>query len=120
MSSVRQNIYVLLLFVLVASIGLIITKLISDKSHIYTAPEPETFIVPDITPGEPKPIDWNTADKLMSNCQVKVIFQKRTLDVTLRDRDGQIYQTTEPKINAIFDLVKKYQGPCDIVQMITE
>ena len=120
MSSVRQRIYILLLIVLIACIGLIITKSLSDQSHIYIAPEPETFVVPNITPGEPKSIDWDTADKLMSNCQVKVIFQKRTLDVTLRDRDGQIYQTTEPKIDAIFDLAKKYQGPCDIVQMITE
>lgn len=120
MSSVRQNIYILLLIVLIAGIGLIITKAISDQSHNYTAPEPETFTVPNITPGQPKTIDWETADKLMASCQVKVIFQKHNLEVTLRDRNSQIYQTTEPKIDAIFNLAKKYQGPCDIVQMITE
>jgi len=120
MSSVRQTIYILLLFVIIGILGLCITKIITDDSHTYTAPTQETFVVPDITPGETKIIDWETADKLMSNCQIKVIFQEYNLEVTLRDRDGQIYQTTEPQIDAIFDLAKKYQGPCDIVQMITE
>lgn len=120
MSSVRQKIYILLFIGLIACLGLIITKSVSDQSHIYNAPEPENFIVPDVTPGQIKDIDWNTTEKLMSNCQIKVIFQKRTLEVTVRDRNGQVYQTTEPKLNAIFDLVKKYQGPCDIVQTITE
>lgn len=120
MSTVRQKIYILLLIVLVASIGLIITKTITDQSHIYTAPKEQTFIVPNVTPGQIKNIDWDTTEKLMSSCQIKVIFQKHTLEVTVRDRNGQIYQTTEPKIDAIFDLAKKYQGPCDIIQMITE
>lgn len=120
MSSVRQIIYILLLVVLIACIGLVITKSLTDKSHIYTAPTNETFVVPNVTPGDINIIDWNTADKLMSNCQIKVIFQKSNLEVTLRDRQDQIYQTTEPKFNAIFDLVKKYQGPCDIVQTITD
>ena len=120
MSSVRQKIYILLLIVLIACIGLIITKAVTDQSHIYTAPEPQTYIVPDITPGQAKNIDWATTEKLMSNCQIKVIFQKHTLEVTIRDRNGQVYQTNEPKIDAIFNLAKKYQGPCDIVQTITE
>lgn len=120
MSSVRQRIYILLLVVLVACIGLIITKAITDQSHVYTAPEAQNFIIPNVTPGQTNLIDWNTADKLMSNCQIKVIFQKSNLEVTLRDRNDHIYQTTEPKFNAIFDLVKKYQGPCDIVQTITD
>jgi len=120
MSTARQNIQILFIIILIAITGLIITQAASDKSHIYNAPPEETYTVPDITPGETKTIDWDTADKLMSNCQIKVIFQKRNLEVTLRDRDDQVYQTTEPKVDAIFDLVKKYQGPCDIVQTITE
>jgi hypothetical protein len=118
MSSVLQTIYLLLLIIILAAIGLSISKLMQENSH-YVAHE-EKFIVPEVTPGEIKNIDWQTTDKLMSNCQVKVVFQKHTLEVTVRDKDGQIYQTTEPKIDAIFDLAKKYQGPCDIVQMITE
>jgi hypothetical protein len=120
MSSVRQKIYILLLIVLIACIGLIITKSVSDQSHIYIAPEAQIFTVPNVTPGQTNTITWDTVDKLMSNCQIKVIFQKSNLEVTLRDRQDQIYQTTEPKLNAIFDLVKKYQGPCDIVQTITD
>lgn len=120
MSSVRQKIQILLLIILISCIGLIITKSITDNSHNYIAPSETNFVVPEITPGEVKNIDWDTAEKLMANCQIKVIFQKSNLEVTIRDRNEQVYQTTEPKANAIFDLAKKYQGPCDIVQTITE
>ncbi len=120
MSTIRQKIYILLLIILIACIGLIITKSVTDQSHIYTSPEEQTFVVPNVTPGQIKNIDWDTTEKLMSSCQIKVIFQKHNLEVTIRDKNGQIYQTNEPKIDAIFDLAQKYQGPCDIVQMITE
>ena len=62
MSSARQIIYILLLFIVIAILGLCITKLITDDSHIYTAPTEASYIVPDITPGETKVIDWDTAD----------------------------------------------------------
>lgn len=119
MSSVRQIIYLLFFITIISATGLAISKLMAENSH-YLAPTEEIFIVPDITPGETKEISWETTEKLLSNCQIKVIFQKRNLEVTLRDENDQIYQTTEPKFNAISELTKKYQGPCDIVQTITE
>lgn len=119
MSSVRQIIYLLFIIAILSATGLAINKLMAENSH-YIAPSEEVFTVPNITPGVTKIIDWNTTEKLLSNCQIKVIFQKRNLEVTLRDQNDQIYQTTEPKFNAISELTKKYQGPCDIVQTITE
>ena len=118
MSSARQIIYLLFIVAILASIGLSISKLAAENSQ-YIASE-KTFIVPEITPGEVKIIDWEIAEKLLSNCQIKVIFQKRNLEVTLRDQNDQIYQVTQPKINAISKLAKKYQGPCDIIQTISE
>lgn len=118
MSSARQVVYLLFIIAILAGAGLSITKLMNGNSY-YSASE-ETFAVADITPGETKIIDWQTAEKLMSSCQIKVIFQKHDLTVTLRDQTDQIYQVTEPNIDAIFDLATKYQGPCDIIQMITE
>ena len=118
MSSVRQIIYLLFIVAILAGIGLSTSKLMAEKSQ-YTASE-EVFIVPNVTPGEIKAIDWETTEKLMANCQIKVIFQKRNLEVTLRDQNDQIYQVTESKLNDISKLAQKYQGPCDIIQTITE
>ena len=120
MSSARQIIYLLFIIAIIAATGLAISKLLEENNHSYTAPTEETFVVPDITPGETKIIDWTTAEKLMQTCQIKVIFQKRNLEVTLRDKNDQIYQTTQSQINDISQLAKKYQGPCDLVQTITE
>jgi hypothetical protein len=119
MSSVRQTIYLLLIIAIIAATGLSISKLIEENSH-YTAPQEEIFTVSDITPGVTKNIDWETTDQLMRSCQIKVIHQKNNLEVTLRDNNGQIYQTTQAKLNDISQLAKKYQGPCDIIQTITE
>ena len=119
MSSVRQLIYLLLIITILAATGLSISKLMEENSH-YIAPEEEKFVVPNITPGEIKKIDWQTAEKLMSTCQIKVVFQKQNLEVTLRSDTDQIYETTQEKINDISKLAKKYQGPCDIIQIITE
>lgn len=118
MSSARQTIYLLFIIAILGAIGLSISKLAQENSQ-YVAAE-NTFIVPDVTPGETKIIDWEITEKLMSNCQIKSIFQKRNLEVTLRDQNGQIYQVTQTQPNAISELAKKYQGPCDIVQTITE
>lgn len=115
MAQIRQTIYFLILIILIASLGLTITKLATDNHKSQQNSEINSTSSEDV-----KNIDWNTATKLMADCQVKVIFQKHTLEVSLRTHDHQLYQTTEPKIDAIFDLAKKYQGPCDIVQMITE
>lgn len=118
MSSVRQIIYLLLIIAILAATGLSISKLMAENSQ-YIASE-EIFTVPNVTPGETKNIDWETTEKLMASCQIKVIFQKRNLEVTLRDINDQIYQTSQTKLNDISQLAKKYQGPCDIIQTITE
>lgn len=118
MSSARQIIYLLLITIILTATSLSINKLTKENNY-YTASE-EKFVVPDITPGETKIIDWQTTEKLMASCQIKVIFQKHNLEVTLRSIDNQIYQTTQTKLNDIYQLAKKYQGPCDIIQTITE
>jgi len=119
MSSVRQTICLLLIIAILTATGMSISKLMEENSH-YAAPQEEIFTIPDITPGVAKNIDWETVDKLMKSCQIQVIHQKSNLEVTLRGNNGQIYQTTQEKLNDISKLAKKYQGPCDIIQTITE
>lgn len=118
MSSARQTIYLLFIVAILAGTGLSVSKLMAENNE-YTVSE-EAFSVSDITPGVTKIINWETTEKLMASCQIKSIFQKRNLEVTLRDQNGQIYQVTEPKLNAISELANKYQGPCDIIQTISE
>jgi len=73
---------------------------------------------PQISSPPVSQINWNEVDKLMANCHIKAIFQQRNLEVTLRSKSNQIYHTTQPEINAVIKLAKKYQGPCDIIQTI--
>lgn len=65
-------------------------------------------------------IDWATASNLIKNCQIRVIFQAKTLQLNLRGFDNQLYYTLEPKFNDVVDLAKQVQGPCDIIQIVTE
>jgi len=69
---------------------------------------------------ETQNINWSQTEQLISDCQIKSVFQKRDLTITLRSYDNQIYQTTQSKLDDIFKLAKKYQTPCDIIQMISE
>ena len=115
MSPVQKKIYLVLFsFILVASFFAIF-KLIQQNKL-----ESQPIAQPTPIPLETKIINWDQAEQLMSECQIKSVFQKHDLSVTLRTHDHQIFQTIEPKIDDIFSLAKKYQGPCDIVQMITE
>ena len=115
MSSARQYIYISIFSIILLASFFAIFKLIQqNKTHSQSLSQPT------LTPLETQNISWQQADQLMSECQVRSVFQKHDLTVTLRTYDNQIFQTTEPQIDDIFKLAKKYQGPCDIIQMITE
>lgn len=117
MSSTRQYIYISLFGLIVLTLFFGIFKLI-QKNNLSK----QSFNVSQsaISTSETKIINWEDASKLMENCQIKSVFQKHDLTVTLRTYDNQIFQTIEPQIDDIFKLAKKYQSPCDIIQMITE
>ena len=115
MSSARQYIYIAIFSVILLSSFFAIFKLIEQNK---VNPQPPSQ--PTLAPLETKIIKWDQAEQLMADCQVKSVFQNHQLEVTLRTYDNQIFQTTETKIDDIFKLAKKYQGPCDIIQMITE
>lgn len=66
-------------------------------------------------------ITWPEAVVMVQNCQIKSIFQKRKLEVTLTDKNNQIFKTTEPKFNDIFIETNNLRSDCnDIIQTITE
>lgn len=66
-------------------------------------------------------ITWPEAVDLIKNCKIKTVFQKRKLEVTLTDKDGLVFKTTEPKFNDIFNETNYLPSNCnDIIQTITE
>lgn len=66
-------------------------------------------------------ITWPEAVNLIQNCQIKSVFQKRKLEVTLTTKDNRIFKTIEPKFNDIFIETNSLRSDCnDIIQTITE
>ena len=115
MFSVRQYIYISIFSLILLTSFFAIFKLIQqNKSNSQSSSQPT------LAPLETQNINWDQTEQLMANCQVKSVFQNHQLEVTLRTYNNQIFQTTEDKIDDIFKLAKKYQGPCDIIQMISE
>ena len=115
MSSARQYIHISIFSLILIASFFAIFKLIGQNKAIS-----QSSSQPTITPLETQTIKWEQAEQLMADCQVKSVFQNHQLEVTLRTNDNQIFQTTQTKIDDIFNLAKKYQGPCDIIQMISE
>lgn len=116
MSSLLQRTYLTFFIIFLITIILLIIK--TSKQNSLANNFPTTTISTTTTRTEI--IDWNTTIQLISECKIKSIFQKRNLTVTLRTYDNQIFQTTENQIDDIFKLAKKYQGPCGLIQQITE
>lgn len=115
MSSTRQYIYISIFSIILFALFFAIFKLIQQNKAITQSSSQLTT-----TRLETQTIDWNQAEQLMADCQIKSVFQKRDLSVTLRSHNNVIYQTTQTKLDDIVKLGKKYQGPCDIIQMISE
>lgn len=115
MSSVRQYIYIFIFSLILLTSFFAIFKLIKQNKDIS-----QFSSQPTLAPLEARNISWQQAEQLMADCQIKSVFQNHKLEVTLRTYDNQIFQTTQTKIDDIFNLAKKYQGPCDIIQMISE
>jgi len=113
MSSTQKIIYLSFFSLILITSFFAIFKL-TQQNKTYSRSSPQS------TPLKTQNINWEQVELFMSECQIKSIFQKRDFSVTLRTKDNQIYQTTQNKMNDIINLAKKYQGPCDIIQMITE
>lgn len=104
-----------LIFVLIFT-SLLITIIHLIKLQATSSPKLQS--TNQISPLPTSQISWQEAHQLMADCQIKAIFQQRNLEVTLRTKSNHIYHTTQPKINDIINLAKKYQGPCDLIETI--
>lgn len=88
-----------------------------DKTNSVNAESTTTII----TPQPITEITWQEAINLIQNCQIKTVFQKNNLEVTLTDKNQQVFKAIEPKKNDVFVQTNHLRSDCnDIIQTITE
>ncbi|MDD4785087.1 MAG: hypothetical protein PHH12_01350 [Candidatus Shapirobacteria bacterium] len=116
MTKIRILIYFFLLIFILISLFVSIFGLIkkNNSNNLKSEPiEPTPFEIIEIT--------WPEAVDLIQNCQIKTVFQKHNLEVTLTHKDNRIFKTIEPKIDDIFKETNHLRSDCnDIIQTITE
>lgn len=73
-------------------------------------------------PGEdlPNSITWEGARALILSGQVAQASQLHDLTVTLTLADGRIFETVEPGIDDVFDIIEECGDPCSNVIVATE
>jgi len=88
-----------------------------NKTNSVEAESPTTIITPPPT----IEITWQEAVNLIQNCQIQTVFQKNNLEVTLTDKNQQVFKTIEPKKGDVFTQTNHLRSDCnDIIQTITE
>ena len=88
-----------------------------DKTNLVSADSTTTII----TPPPITEITWQEAVNLIQNCQIKTVFQKNNLEVTLTDKNQQVFKTIEPKKGDVFIQTNHLRSDCnDTIQTITE
>jgi hypothetical protein len=114
-TKIRLTIYFFTLLLLVLAFAILIFALIKKNKPNNS----DTVAIPTLSPAIE--IKWPEAVALIQNCQIKTIFQKRKLEVTLTDKENRVFKTIEPKFNDVFNEINKLRSDCnDIIQTITE
>lgn len=119
MSKIQRKIliiFTILLIILIISIFCFIF-LKKDKTNLVSADSTTTII----TPPPITEITWQEAINLIQNCQIQSVFQKQNLEVTLTDKNKQVFKTIEPKKGDVFIQTNHLRSDCnDVIQTITE
>lgn len=72
----------------------------------------------------PKPITrnitWAEATELIESCEVVIINQAHSLDVSLELRDNSVAYTKEPEIDLVIKLAEQYSDKCGRPDIYTE
>jgi len=118
-SKIRRKvliIFIILLIILPVSIFCFIVFQKNKTNQINT-----NSIATIITPPPITKITWQEAVKLIQNCQIQSVFQKQNLEITLTDKNKQVFKTTEPKKGDVFIQTNHLRSDCnDTIQTITE
>ena len=66
-------------------------------------------------------ISWSEAINLIQNCQIRSVFQKHNKTITLTNKNNQVFEATEPKLDDVFYQTNHLRSDCnDIITTITE
>ena len=65
-------------------------------------------------------VSWEEAKELILAGEVEQVTQLHSLEVTLELKDGRRLVTTEPEIDAVFDIVDTCGEPCQDMVLATE
>ncbi|MDD4026681.1 MAG: hypothetical protein PHO75_00660 [Candidatus Shapirobacteria bacterium] len=114
MTKIRITIYSIIFIFLLAGLSICIFSLTKNNNK-------NTSETSEITPSPLIEITWAEAVDLVQNCQIKSVFQKHDLTVTLTDKNNQVFKTLEPNIDDIFNETNHLRSDCnDTIQTITE
>lgn len=112
----RPQILIIFIFVLIALI-------VSTLSFIFLKKDKtnNSNTIDTITPLPVTEITWSEAINLIQNCQIQSVFQKNNLEVTLTDKNRQVFKTIEPKKGDVFLQTNHLRSDCnDIITTVTE
>ncbi len=71
-------------------------------------------------PTQSRVISWTEARQYIKECEVEMVMQAHSLDVTLRLKNGVILYTKEPVIDQVLEEVDKARSVCGNVAVATE
>ena len=101
------------LFVIICLFVLILVKRNKSDSPAVTAPT--------ATPSPLTEITWEQTINLLQECQIYSVYQKRSREIILTDKNNQTFKTTEPKLNDITYQTNHLRSDCnDVINIITE
>ena len=64
--------------------------------------------------------EWETALKLLENCEIKAVFQTHSKLVTLDLKNGNTLKVYEPKIDDIMRVLEQIRPKCGFITVATE
>ncbi|MDD3002640.1 MAG: hypothetical protein PHS06_02095 [Candidatus Shapirobacteria bacterium] len=119
MSKTKRKILIVFIILLIILITSSFCFIFSKKNK--TNSTESDSIIAMITSPPITDISWQEAVNMIQNCQIKTVFQKNNLEVTLTNKNQQVFKTIEPKKGDVFIQTNHLRSDCnDIIQTITE
>ena len=121
MTKIQAKIYFIIFIVLISVLFTTIFNLVFFHPQNNQAINNSSETIPVVSVSPVIKISWPEAVDLIQSCQVRSVFQKHNKTVTLTSKNNQVFETTEPKIDDIFNQTNHLRSDCnDIITTITE
>lgn len=100
-----------LIITIIAVVVIAIIAFFAFNQYIYNEKQV------DDTPTE---VSWEQAVAIVNSGEVEMVFQSHALEVRLTLDNGQVFVTTEPEIDDIFEVVRACGAKCKDIILATE